>query len=342
MSASLRVGIAGAGWVAGDRHLPALLARDDVDVVAIHDRTRARAAELARPAAERGHTVLATDSVDELIGVGLDVLHVTTSPWAHHDLAIAALASGAHVFTEKPMAMNLAEATAMVDAARAADRLLCVSHNFLWSDAMQRADRALGGNPVEYVLGLQLSAHTRRLPTWYRDLPGGLMFDEVPHMLYTLDHLLGGGLTLDHVRAALDDDGQPRQVELLVRGADAPGQVTMVFGAAVSEWHVLACAPHTTVGLDLFRDITTSVRPDGKHGALDIARTSLGAIAGHTLGFARAGARLVRGRQSWGHQDLIWAFLDAVQSGGTSPVRPEDALGIVALTDDVIGELDRR
>jgi predicted dehydrogenase len=276
------------------------------------------------------------NQLSEFLSLGLDVVHVTSSPWSHHEVAVAALDSGAHVFTEKPMAMNSVEAEDMARHALAADRLLCVSHNFLESVAMREACNRFGTTSVDYALGLQLSAETRRLPVWYRELPGGLMFDEVPHMMYSMMYLLGGGLTLDHARATLDESGHPRTIEALVKGRTGQGQITMVFCSPVSEWHIMASSPAAFVDIDLFRDITISLAPDGAHGSLDIARSSLSAVAGHVSGFVRAGSRWVRKRQYWGHDALIGKFLDAVHEGGPSPVAEEQCLGVVRITDDLL------
>lgn len=331
----IRVGIAGVGWVASARHLPSYLRLEGVEVVAMYDHSPQRASRLAEQIP--GPTLITAD-LDRFLAEGLDVVSVCTSPWSHCEIAVRALAAGAHVFTEKPMAMDGVEARAMVHAAQTAERLLSVSHNFLWSEAMLEARRKLRGAPVDYVAGLQLSAETRRLPSWYRGLPGGLMFDEAPHLVYTLNDLLGGGLRLDHARGDLTD-GQPRTVELLVAGTTGHGQITMVFNAPVSEWHVMASAATGVVGLDLFRDIAVGIRPDGAHGAGDIARSSAAALGGHLLGFARAGGRVVTKRQFWGHDELIAQFVAAVRGTAPAPVPTAESLAVVDFTDQVLASL---
>ena len=337
----LRVGIAGAGWVAANRHAPVLLARDDVEIVALYDPDARRVARLAEGISGKAAEPPSRHcDLGGFLSEGLDVVHVTSSPWSHHDLALASLAAGAHVFTEKPMAMSLAEADAMADGARQRDRLLCVSHNFLYSASMRSARRQLGSEKVDYAMGLQLSSETRRLPTWYRELPGGLMFDEIPHMVYSLSALLGGELVLDHARATLDGDGLPRTVDVLLRGRTGTGQITMVFCSPVSEWHVMASHRSGVVGIDLFRDIAVKLGPDGAHGSLDIARSSLSAVTGHVSGFTRAGARWVSRRQFWGHDTLIGEFVDAVRTGRPSPVPLADALNVVGFTNDLLEALD--
>ena len=340
--ARLRVGIAGAGWVAASRHVPAVLARRDAELVSIYDRDRARAGGLCEKIGAKHTTagsVLAHSSLAEFLSEGLDVVHITSSPWSHHDLAVAALSAGSHVFVEKPMAMNSAQAKSMADEALTRRRLLCVSHNFLWSASMTNALAQLGGAPVEYMLGLQLSGATRRLPAWHRDLPGGLLFDEVPHMLYSANHLLGGKLEVEHVRATFDGGSCPRSAEVLLHGRTGQGQITMVFSSPVSEWHIMASSSERFVDVDLFRDIAIGLRPDGEHRSSDIARSSASAVSGHVAGFARAGGRWLAQRQFWGHDVLIGRFYDAVRGHGPVPVPMEDALSVVAASDDLLSHL---
>jgi len=186
---------------------------------------------------------------------------------------------------------------------------------------------------------VQLSSLRRRLPTWYEDLPGGLLFDEIPHMLYLLQHFLGP-LDVDHVRSRRGLGGhQPGSVEVLVTGERGPGQIAMVFDAPVSEWQVVLTSPAGVVALDLFRDIAVRVPPDGAHKPLDILQTSARALADHATGFVASGARYAMGQISWGHDALIGRFVDATLGRGPVPVRADEALGVVRVTDRILAEL---
>ena len=334
----IRVGICGSGWVATARHIPSFSRLNGVDVLAIYDRN----GERARAVARRHKIPKAFSDLEKFLGSDLDVISICTPPWAHAKIARAALDAGIHVFTEKPMAMDEAEARSMVDAARRGGRLLCVSHNFLFSRSAIRADRLIRTlGPVQYVFGIQMSSPKRRLPPWYRELPAGLLFDEAPHMLYTLEHYLGA-MELEDVRTVGQIEPHPSVVEVRFRAEMAVAQVTMLMEAPLSEWHIALVGEHGVVDLDLFRDITVGLRNDGQHEARDILRTSATALWGHAIGFTTSGTRFVTGRQFWGHDELISRFVDAVRTGAPSPVDPEQSVGVVRLMDEILVGLGER
>ncbi|MEO8216817.1 MAG: Gfo/Idh/MocA family oxidoreductase [Acidobacteriota bacterium] len=55
---------------------------------------------------------------------------VTSPPDQHHQAVVQSLRARCHVFCEKPFATSLAEADAMIDEARKAERYLAVNHEF--------------------------------------------------------------------------------------------------------------------------------------------------------------------------------------------------------------------
>ena len=226
----------------------------------------------------------------------------------------------------------------MAERAESTNKLLCVSHNFLFSRAVRKADRAVerSGAPL-YIIGQQLSSNRRRLPAWHDQLPGGLLFDEIPHLLYLTQHYLGE-LRLDAARVTRSQAATITELQL--SGAQTPAQITVVSGAPVSEWHVSLVGENGVIDLDLFRDIAVRIPSDGAHKAKDILKTSTRAVLGHMGGFATSGVRLAGRRLFWGHDVLIERFLQAVAKGGASPVAVADALSVVTLTDDILAALD--
>ena len=99
----IRVAIVGAGDIAREKHLPAVLAlADDVELVATVDVDLERARSLA--------DVPAYDEVDAMLRVASpDLVLVCTPPGTHRPVVAACLAAGAWVWCEKPPTLSLAE-----------------------------------------------------------------------------------------------------------------------------------------------------------------------------------------------------------------------------------------
>ncbi|MBI3910043.1 MAG: Gfo/Idh/MocA family oxidoreductase [Armatimonadetes bacterium] len=113
--ATLNIGIIGAGGIVRRRHLPELKLIPAVRVVAVCNRTRATAEAVAQ---EWGIPRVTTDWHDVLAMDDVDAVFIGTWPNMHAEVSIAALNAGKHVFCQARMARNLAEARAMLRAAR--------------------------------------------------------------------------------------------------------------------------------------------------------------------------------------------------------------------------------
>jgi predicted dehydrogenase len=121
----LRVGVIGLGW-AGQRHLEAYDALPGAKVVALAGLEEPEREALA---ARFGIERQVARWEDLLDFDDLDAVSVAVPTFLHAPIAIAALARGLHVLSEKPVARNAEEADAMVAAARAANRVLDVAFN---------------------------------------------------------------------------------------------------------------------------------------------------------------------------------------------------------------------
>ena len=79
----------------------------------------------AAHAAARRFGIPDIEEVDKLLARDdVDLVYIATPPFLHHPQAMAALEAGKHVICEKPLAMTLEQADAMIAAARKHDRLL--------------------------------------------------------------------------------------------------------------------------------------------------------------------------------------------------------------------------
>lgn len=114
MAARYRAGVVGAGSWARAAHIPGFQSCPDVDLVAICDIDR----DLAeRVATERGVPRVYASATAMLAQERLDLVSVVTPDDAHLADAGAAIAAGAHVLCEKPLATAVADARALAEAA---------------------------------------------------------------------------------------------------------------------------------------------------------------------------------------------------------------------------------
>ena len=337
----MKVAIVGAGWVAADRHLPAYRRLSGVDIVAICDSKLSASEKLANGLPG---DVKATTSLEELVAERPNLVSVCTPPHVRHAITLKLIEHGISVFLEKPMAMNLLEATEIANAAEKQGVLVCVSHNFLFSRAMRQFRRWESQGKtgaITQVLGLQFSSPRRRLPNWYGELPGGLLFDESPHLLYVIRDLLGD-VRVVSVEATLNAATSRQPVGVLnatLAGGSAPATISMNFNSPVSEWHVAIVCAKSIVILDLFRDVAIRIASDGPHKGRDILQTSIAAGFGHYFGVVASGARVALGRQDWGHGELIRQVVEAVRTGSVSPVKLSESLKVVQILDELVDSI---
>jgi predicted dehydrogenase len=119
--ADVRIAILGAGSM-GTTHAAAHAAMPDVSVVGVFSRDPARAAAVAALCKAQPFT----DAAALIRHADIDAIDVCLPSAIHHDVVVAALEAGKHVFCESPLALDLEQARRMRDEARRVGRLLQV------------------------------------------------------------------------------------------------------------------------------------------------------------------------------------------------------------------------
>jgi myo-inositol 2-dehydrogenase / D-chiro-inositol 1-dehydrogenase len=194
--APLRAGIIGAGWIARV-HAPAVDAAADVELVAACDITLEHAEAIARP---RGAHAYA--SWEEMLDrEELDALWVCTPPLHHRGPTLAALASGIHVYLEKPIARTLDDAEAIVSAARSADAVCAVGYQWHASELVDEARQALDGQRVAMLVGRNYGPVAAR--PWFMDRArgGGQILERGSHHI-DLQRVIAGDISAVQAVAA--------------------------------------------------------------------------------------------------------------------------------------------
>jgi predicted dehydrogenase len=173
----MRVAVIGAGWIAAD-HVEVLSKREDVELVAVCDLDRERAARLAPEGTavyERWEDVLEREQPD--------ALWVCTPPLAHREPTLAALARGVHVYLEKPIARTPDDAAAIVDAAAASDAVCAIGYQWHATEVLDDLRAALEGQRIAMLAGHSIGPTGSR--PWFLDRRqgGGNVLERGSHQI---------------------------------------------------------------------------------------------------------------------------------------------------------------
>lgn len=175
----LRVGFAGAGFIAGV-HAEVLAALPEVRIAAVHDPDAGHAAAFAAR-----HGPQAVASYDQLLDA-VDAVYICSPNAYHAEQAIAALVAGKHVFSEKPMAVSLADADRVLVAARSAGGVYQIGFNRrlgpVYQSLKQRID---GGELTPRWAHMKMNRGDLIKPAWVADpaVSGGFLYESTIHLL---------------------------------------------------------------------------------------------------------------------------------------------------------------
>jgi len=105
----------------------------------------------AQRAAELGFSRSGADWRALVTDPKVDVVSITTPNAFHAEMAIAALEAGKHVWCEKPMATNLADARRMADAAKASGKVAILGYNYIQNPIMRQIETLLKSGVIGTV-----------------------------------------------------------------------------------------------------------------------------------------------------------------------------------------------
>src|SRR2546422_4474679 len=145
MNDPIRVGVIGAGAIAQVAHLPALRRMAGVEVVAICDNDIAKARALAGRFEVR-------DSYDDIEDVlryaSADAVVICTPNHLHEIHAMAALAAGAHVLCERPLALTAPGVERLLQASEKHGKRVMVGMNHRFRSDVQAVRGFLAGGDI--------------------------------------------------------------------------------------------------------------------------------------------------------------------------------------------------
>lgn len=179
----LNVGVIGVGSM-GRNHARVYAELPDVNLAALADTSPDTVQSIARTYKAAPYT----DYREMLAREKLDIVSVAVPTRLHVDVALAAIAAGAHVLIEKPLAFSIAECHMMIDAARAAGVKLGVGHIERFNPAILELKRRLQAGELGRVFQIR-SRRVGPFPSRIADV--GVVFDLATHELNIMEYLIG-------------------------------------------------------------------------------------------------------------------------------------------------------
>jgi 1,5-anhydro-D-fructose reductase (1,5-anhydro-D-mannitol-forming) len=186
----LKFGLIGASYVAASRMVPAFRANGIVPM-ALFDTDKER----FRYWRDKDLDLLTTD-LDELLSSEIDAVYISSRNDQHAAQATAAAQTGKHVLIEKPMALTLADARAIVAAADQSGVQLAVNHHLPGSPLHTTARQLVADGRIGTLYSARIN-HAVLLPEHLRkwrlaDAPGGgVVLDITVHDASVLNPLFG-------------------------------------------------------------------------------------------------------------------------------------------------------
>jgi len=184
--AATRVGIIGAGWIAGV-HLRVLSGFDDVQVVGIASRNPDSAGRLAESAGARVYP----DYRSMLDAAALDAVFVCLPPYAAVEPALAVVDRGIALFAEKPLGLDEEWPARIAKAIHGKGVVSCVGYQWRYLEVVDRARELLESHPPQLVVGSWLG-ETPGAEWWIRkDRSGGQILEQATHIFDLARYLAG-------------------------------------------------------------------------------------------------------------------------------------------------------
>lgn len=328
----------GAGTIAR-QHLACLERLPGVTVAAVCDLSPATAAA----AAERFGVPASFTSHQELLDrVQPDVVHVTTPPPSHFEVAAAALEAGAAAIVEKPLAASPEQAVELIERARSSGGLLVEDYNYLFNrqvrQLLERGERGELGEVrhVEVDVALDvLDGDAATASAAPGDALGPHVRDFLPHLASLAHAFVGAHRTVSVAT-------RPHELVALV---DAEGGTATLRFSAHSQPDGFWLRVHGTrmrAAANLFEPYLALERRRELPRPLDPLLNQLAEAGGATRSAVGGVVRKLSGGP--GAYEGLWELLartyGALRSGGPPPVTLRQVEEVNRLAAEVISAAD--
>jgi len=193
-----KVALVGAGTIAKDHYMPQIQAMDNAELVAVMDIVP----EAVAYAQEEFQIPQGFTDLDKMLAeVDFDILADIAAIPAHYEINLKALEAGKHLYTQKPMALTVEQATTLIETAKAHNVKISASPIHMLRPTVQATrDYVQSGLIGKVSFATMRSSHggpeyyqTSRLTdaSWFYKPDAGPIYDLGVHGLHQLTGILG-------------------------------------------------------------------------------------------------------------------------------------------------------
>jgi scyllo-inositol 2-dehydrogenase (NADP+) len=341
----LRVALAGFGVAGAVIHAPLIVITEGLDLVAVVTRNPQRRGALARsfPQAE------AYDTLGDALEAGADLVVIASPNRFHVPLAMAAIAAGAHVVVDKPLAVTAEEARGLAARAQEAGVVLSVFQNRRWDDDFLTLRRVVAEGGLGTVLRVE-----SRFDRWRPALKegawreggdaadgGGLLLDLGSHLVDQAVQLLGP-VTSVYAELEVRRPGAVVEDDVFVALAHAGGARSHLWAGI----HAAHQAPRFRVLGDRATFVSEGLDPqeDALRAGASPRDVGFGqradALAARVFSGEDESATVAMEAGRW--TAFYAGMVEAIRTGAAPPVPASEAVGVLGLLDAARESATRR
>jgi myo-inositol 2-dehydrogenase / D-chiro-inositol 1-dehydrogenase len=295
VTAALRLGMIGAGWIARE-HVASIAALDGAELAAVADLDADRAGALAAEAGVRPYP----DWAAMLDAEALDAVVVCTPPLAHRDPCLVGIERGLGVYLEKPVARTREDARAIAEAARAAGAVVAVGYQYRAIDFLPDLRDAAVGDPPGLLSSYSVGATAGRPWFVHQAEGGGQVLERASHHIDLQCAIAGRVEWVQAAGTRVDLAGADRP-----RDSDIDDVIAISLGFRSGALGSILCA-WTSPELPSSYTLDVVSARSSVHVELDPGFTARGTRARAEVSLGLAMAPIRRGMER---------FLDAVRAG---------------------------
>lgn len=190
----LGFGIIGCGRIA-PKHVESIIAINEAKLIGVCDIVPEKADDFASKYGGQAYY----NYHDLLQNPEIDVVNICTSSGVHAEIGIAAAQAGKHVIVEKPMAMNMKEANALIRACEEAQVILAVCHQNRFNHSIKRLRKAFDEGRFGKLTHSNATVRWNRNDDYYRQASwrgtwaqdGGCLMNQSIHNIDLLQWFMG-------------------------------------------------------------------------------------------------------------------------------------------------------